>query len=112
MITKIIDNNPISFDYELRYLGVDTDLLSDLCNESFKKELFFNSISFKEISLAHYIYLILKHNFYSEFYFKEYVDIDSLKSIVDLPVTKCSLSCWTSKVSLTYPHREIEIKLV
>ena len=43
MITKIIDNNPVSFDYDLRYLGVDTVLLSDLCNESFKKELFFNN---------------------------------------------------------------------
>ena len=37
MITKIIDNNPISFDYDLRYLGVDNVLVSDLCNESFKK---------------------------------------------------------------------------
>ena len=55
MITKIIDNNPISFDYDFHYLGVDTVLISDLCNESFKKELFFNSISFEEISLEHYI---------------------------------------------------------
>ena len=62
MITKIIDNNPVSFDYDLRYLGVDTVLVSDLCNESFKKELFFNSISFEEISLEHYIYLLFKHN--------------------------------------------------
>ena len=83
MITKIIDNNPISFDYDLRYLGVDTVLISGLCNESFKKELFFNSISFEEISLEHYIYLLFKHNFYSEFNFKAYKDIDSLKSIVE-----------------------------
>ena len=83
MITKIIDNNPVSFDYDFRYLGVDTVLISDLCNESFKKELFFNSISFEEISLEHYIYLLFKHNFYSEFNFKAYKDINSLKSIVE-----------------------------
>ena len=83
MITKIIDNNPISFDYDFHYLGVDTNLISDLFNESFKKELFFNSISFEEISLEHYIYLLFKHNFYSEFNFKAYKDINSLKSIVE-----------------------------
>ena len=80
MITKIIDNNPVSFDYDLRYLGVDTVLISDLCNESFKK-LFFNSISFKNFFSSLHL-LILKHNFYLEFYFKEYVDIDSLKALL------------------------------
>ena len=82
MISKIIDSNPITFNCEFSELGVDDFTLDLLSNEAFKKELFFNSIS-NEISIEHYIYLLLKHNFYSEFNFKEYKGVDSLKKIIE-----------------------------
>ena len=82
MITKIIDSNPITFIYEFSEFGIDEFTLDLLSNEAFKKELFFNSIS-NEITIEHYIYLLLKHNFYSEFNFKEYKGIDSLKKILE-----------------------------
>ena len=82
MITKIIDSNPITFNYQFSEFGIDEFTLDLLSNEAFKKELFFNSIS-NEITIEHYIYLLIKNNFYSEFNFKEYKGIASLKKIIE-----------------------------
>ena len=83
MITKIIDSNPITFNYEFSELGIDERTIDLLCNEAFKKDLFFNSISVDEITIEHYVYLLLKNNFYSEFNFKEYKGVNSLKKILE-----------------------------